>query len=108
MLDCATFSLPLKIPGWVKNFAIFWYMLICGHKTKIVEVPAVIDSIMVVGVQTCCTLLYSGCDLKAEQMDMQYCLIQKFMLYKFELVKATKNICCEKGEGAVDHSIITK
>ena len=40
------------------------------------------------------------------------CAIQEFMLYKFELshnvARETKNICCGKGERAVDYSTVTK
>ena len=45
-------------------------------------------------------------------MNMQCSLIWEIMLYKFELghntVKATKNICYGKGEGAVDLSTVTR
>ena len=43
---------------------------------------------------------------------MQHSLIQEFVFYEFELdhntAEAIKNICCVKGEGAVDHSITTR
>ena len=52
------------------------------------------------------------CDLKATQMNMQYSLIWDLMIYKFELghkaMEATKNVCCAKDEGAVDHSTVTR
>ena len=71
-----------------------------------------IDSIMVVGVQTCCALLHLVYNLKVAQMNMQYSLIWELMLYKLELdhnaAEATKNICCVKGDGTFDHSTITK
>ena len=39
-----------------------------------------------------------------------YSVIQELMLYMFELgynaAEATKNICCAKGEGTVDHSTV--
>ena len=64
-----------------------------------------VDDIMVVGVLTCCTLYYS----KAAQMNVQ-CRELKF--YKFEMghntTETTKNLCCMKDEGAVDHSTITR
>ena len=70
-----------------------------------------VDSIVVIGVLTY-ALLYSLCDLKAAQMKVQHSLSQECMLYKCELghiaMEVTKNICCVKGEGAVDHSTITK
>ena len=51
-------------------------------------------------------------DLKTAQINMLCCLIQELMIYEFELghnaTEATKNICCAKGDGAVDHSIETR
>ena len=44
-------------------------------------------------------------DLKASQMNGQRSIIQDFMNHKFQ---PAKNICCEKGEGVVDHSTVTK
>ena len=62
-------------------------------------------SIVIVGVLTH-VWLHSVYDLKTAQMNMQYSLIWKFMLYKFKLghniLEATKNICCAKDEGTVD------
>ena len=56
------------------------------------------------------TCIASFCDLKSTQMNRQCHLIQE--LYEFALghntAKATKNICCSKGEGAVDHNTITR
>ena len=67
---------------------------------------------MFVGVLTHYTFLHSLYDLKTVQMNMQHSLIQEFMLYKFKLghnsIETTKNITCVKGEGAVDHSIVTR
>ena len=67
-----------------------------------------VRSILLVGVLTCCALLHSVCNLKAVQRNVQHSLIKELMLYKFKLgddaAKTTKNICCVKGEGAVDHS----
>ena len=52
------------------------------------------------------------CDLKDTQMNVQCNLIQELTLYEFELdhnaVKATKNICCARGEDIVDHSRVTR
>ena len=66
---------------------------------------------MVVGVLTCCALLYFVCDLKAVQLNVQLSLIQEFMLYEFKLghnaAEATKNICCMKGEDT-DHNTVTR
>ena len=54
----------------------------------------------------------SMCDLKAAQKNVEHSLIWKFMFYKFVLshnaAETTKNICCMKGEGAVDHSTIIR
>ena len=66
---------------------------------------------MVDGVLTCCVLLHSVYDLKPH-MNLQHSLIQELMLYEVELgrnvVKATKNICCAKGESVVDHSTVSR
>ena len=68
--------------------------------------------IVVVDAQTHCALLHSVCDLKAAQMSVQHSQNHEFILYKFELghniMEATKNICCMKGEGAIDHRTVTK
>ena len=41
------------------------------------------------------------CDLEAEQMNVQRCLIRELIPYEFELdhnaAEATKNPCCAKG-----------
>ena len=71
-----------------------------------------VTSIVVVGTLICYALVHLVHDLIAAQMNMQYSLIQKFMLYKFELscntMEATKNICCEKGRGTVNLNTITR
>ena len=45
-------------------------------------------------------------------MNMQHILIQGLILYNFEVghnaVEPTKNICCTKGENAVDHCTINR
>ena len=55
-----------------------------------------------------CALLHSMYDLKAVQMN----LIWELLLDKFELghntAEAPKNICCVKGEGAIDHISVTR
>ena len=55
---------------------------------------------------------HSMCDLKVTQMNVQHILIWKLMLYEFErgynVAEATKNVCCAKGEGAIDHSTVTR
>ena len=72
-------------------------------------VPAVIGSIVVVGVLT---LLQSVYNLKAAQMNVKCSLMHKFMLYEFELghntAEPTKNIYCVKGDGTVDHSTVIR
>ena len=43
---------------------------------------------------------------------MEHSLIWELMIYEFKLdyntTETTKNICCARGEGAVDHSIVTR
>ena len=60
---------------------------------------------MVVSVVSSYALLYSMCDLKDAQMNMQHSLIWK--LYEFKLsqndAEATKNICRAKGKHTVDY-----
>ena len=89
-------------------------MLFCGmsimssKQFKSWKVSAVVGSIIVVGVLTYCTLLHFESDLKDAQINLQQSLIWKLILYEFELghntVESTKNICCMKGEGVVDHT----
>ena len=68
----------------------------------------VVGSITVMSALTRCALLHSVSDLKAPQMNVQYCLILEFMFSEFEVsynvIEATENICCIKGDGVVDHS----
>ena len=49
-------------------------------------------------------------DFKAAQMNIQCSLIQELMVYEFKLghdaMETTKKICCVKGEGTVDYSIL--
>ena len=75
-------------------------------------VPAVVGSIMVVGVLPCCALFHSVCNFKGAQMNMQCSLIHELMLDKFKVghnaKEATKTICCEKDESTVDHCIVTR
>ena len=99
------------------NFAIFWYILVCGiditwsKQFKPWKLSTVVTSIMIFGVLTHCILLHSVYDLKAIQMNVQCCLIWKLMLYEFKLshntAGTTKNTCA-KGEDALDHCTITK
>ena len=76
------------------------------------KIPDVVRSIMVVGTQTCCASFHSMYDLKSAQMNVQHGLIQELMHYEFELGHNTteirKNICCVKGESAVDHGTVTR
>ena len=78
---------------------------------KLWMVPTMVGSIVLGGVLTH-ALLHSICDLKAAQINVQCSLIQEFLLYEFELghnaVKAIKNICCAKVEGAVNHTTVTR
>ena len=59
-----------------------------------------------------CVLLHPVRALNATQMNVQPCLIREPELYEFKLrhyvVDATKNICFEKGEGALDQSTATR
>ena len=45
-------------------------------------------------------------------MNVQYSQIQELMLYEFELgynaIESIKNICCAKGEDAVDPTTVTR
>ena len=72
------------------------------------KIPAVVGSWSTETYNT----LHSVRNLKATQMNEQCNLIQELMVYKFKLglntVKATKNSCCVKGQGAVDHGTVTK
>ena len=87
----------------------FTYLLY--HVTEAVQVQAV-NSIVVVGALTRCSLLHFVCDLKAALMNVHRCLIREFMLYYFEVgqnaAETTKNICWAKGEDTVDHSRVTR
>ena len=66
------------------------------------KVPAIVGSVMVIGVPPCCVLIPSACALKAAKINMQCSLIWELMLWGFELgyntTETTKNICCVKGE----------
>ena len=75
---------------------------------KLWEVPDVVGSIVVVGVLTHTVLLHSMSDLRAIEMNVQYSLILKLRVYKFELAQATKNICFTKGEGIVDQNTVNR
>ena len=67
--------------------------------------PVVVGIIMVVGAMTHCALLYFLCDLKAAQMNVQHNLIRGL---GHNTAEATKNICCAKVEGKVNHNTVTK
>ena len=79
---------------------------------KLWKVPIVVDSVMLVGVLTCCALLHSVCDLKITQMNMLLRLLWEFMCNKFKqvhnFVEATKTICFVKDEGRVNHSTMIR
>ena len=74
--------------GQVKIFAIFWYKLVYNlyitwlKQFKLSRVLTVVSSM--VGVLTCCAWLHSMFDLKVTKINMQCCLIQKLILYKFK------------------------
>ena len=80
-----------KLQEEIKSFAISLYVPVCNEyiiwtkQFKPWKVPTVVDSIVVVGVLTCCALLHSMCNLKATQMNVLYSFIWEFMLYEFEL-----------------------
>ena len=75
------------------------------------KVYTVVGSIVVVGVLKY-ALFHTEWDLKAAQMKVQHSLIHGLMLYEIKpghnVAEATKNICCVKGEGVVDHSTVTR
>ena len=58
------------------------------------------------------SFIYYLCDFKASQMNVERCLIREVLLYDFEvghnIAETIKNIFRAKGEGAVDHSTVTK
>ena len=80
--------------GWVKIFAMIWYVLVCGMYIMRLKQFKLLN---VVSALTCCALLHSVCNLKATQMNMQHCLIWELVLYKFEL-EVTINIVCSWSE----------
>ena len=93
MLVCSTYiTLPKQFKPW--------------------KIPAVVGSIVVVGVLTSGALLQSKCDMKAIQMNVQCSLIREVKLYRCKLghntAKAIKDICCTKVERTVDHSTVTR
>ena len=67
---------------------------------------------MIVGVLACYALIHSVYDLKSAQINMRHNLICRLILYESKLghntIKTTKNICCLKGEGTVDHRAVTR
>ena len=97
------------------SFAIFWYLLLCGtyimwpKQSKLWKVLSMVGSIVVVGVLTYWVLFSTVCELKAAQMNIQYCLIWEFIFYEFKLGhnagETTKNV---KAEDTVDHSMVTR
>ena len=102
---------------WVKNCEIFWYVLVYWayimwpKQFRPCKLPAVVGNIVVVGVLTCCALLYCVRHLKDAQMNMQHSLIWELILYKFELchntAESTKDIYCVKHKMSVDDSTVT-
>ena len=66
------------------------------------KLPAVVGSIVVVGVLTRRALLTPLCYLKAGQMNIQRVLIRKLILYEFKLGYN------ERGEGGIASSTVTR
>ena len=89
----------------------FWYIT-WQKQFKIWKVPTLVDSIMVVSLQTHCALLHSMCVLMTAQVNVQHNQISELILNDFKpghnTVETSKNVCFTKGEGAVDHSIETR
>ena len=75
---------------------------------KLLAVSAMISSIVVHIMLTYCPLLRSVYDFKAGIMNMQLSLHRKFckFLQVHTATESTKNICCKKDEGAIDHCTI--
>ena len=67
---------------------------------------------LVVGALTLNAFLQSVRDSEAAQMSVQPGLFLELMLYKFKqshnTVEAAKNICCSKGDGAINHRTVTR
>ena len=56
------------------------------------KVLTVVSNRELIGALTDCALLHSVCDLKAAQMNMQYGLIWKLMIYKYVLGNNTAEL----------------
>ena len=73
---------------------------------------AVVGTIMVVGVLTCCTLFHCVCDLKVAQINVQCCLIWEFMLSDFQLgynaMEAMKIFVVWLGDSADNHKRVIR
>ena len=77
-------------------------------------VPTVASSIVVIGVLTCCVLLY--CVIwkphRWTYKTVMNNIICELILYKFKLdhntTEATENISYMKGESAFDHNTVTR
>ena len=71
----------------------------------------VFGNMMVVEPLVSCALFPSVCDLKTTKMNVQSSLIRELMFNEFKVghnsMEGTKNVCCVKVEGKVDHSTIT-
>ena len=97
------FKVSILIHWLVKNFGIFWYVLLCNvyitwaKQFKLWKAPTVV---MVVGVLTCYALLHSV-RIKSCTDEYAAILIQEFMLYEFEVdhdaAEATQNyLLCDR------------
>ena len=64
-----------------------------------------VGTIVVDGALTCCALLHCMCGFQTTQINMQQSNLRTYALHN--AMEAAKNICCEKGEGIVDHSTVT-
>ena len=84
-----------RILEWIKSFAIFWYMLVCGvyitwlEQFKPLWVHAVVGNIVIVGALTQYALLHFVVNLKAAEMKVK--CSREFRLYEFELGYNQKN-----------------
>ena len=83
---------------------IWWWW---NHVTEPIQVEVSNWSVVIVALRFC-ALLHSVWDLKATRVNQQHIPIREIMLILFKLShnaeEATKNFCCAKGEGVVDHN----
>ena len=92
-LPCPTFPFTLARQKGLNSFysSVFWgatshyYSLSvsAAMQIKSLKVLTVVDSIVIVGMLTCCELVFLWMILKAAQINMQCSWTWEFMLYKF-------------------------